>query len=106
MPRKHETVKHSVGEYVRGMASTNGLESFWSRLKRALQGTFHKLSPKPLDRDVQQFAGRHNIGELGTLAQMTDTLARMVGRSLFDRDLVADNGLSSGARSECFRPAE
>jgi len=31
---KHETVKHSVGEYVNGMAHTNGIESFWATLKR------------------------------------------------------------------------
>ena len=45
---KHEVVRHSVGEYVRDMAHTNGMESFWSMLKRAHMGTFHKLSPKHL----------------------------------------------------------
>ena len=30
MKRKHETVKHSVSEYVNGQAHTNGIESFWS----------------------------------------------------------------------------
>ena len=45
----HEAVKHSVGEYVSGMVHTNGMESFWSMLKRAHMGTFHKLSPKHLD---------------------------------------------------------
>ncbi len=99
IPRKHESVKHSVGEYVRGQASTNGMESFWSMLKRAHKGTFHKLSPKHLDRYVREFAGKHNIRELGTLAQMHDTVARLIGRNLFYRDLIADNGLSSGARS-------
>ena len=68
-------------------------------LKRAYIGTFHKISPKHLDRYVQEFACKHNIRELDTLAQMRDTVARMVGRNLFYRDLVADNGLSSGARS-------
>ena len=42
-------------------------------LKRAHKGTFHKLSPKHLDRYIQEFAGKHNIRELGTLAQMRDT---------------------------------
>ncbi|MCY4230653.1 MAG: transposase [Alphaproteobacteria bacterium] len=31
---RHEAVNHSVGEYVQGMASTNGIESFWSMMKR------------------------------------------------------------------------
>ena len=99
IPNPHETVKHSVSEYVDGMAHTNGIESFWSMLKRAHKGTFHKISPKHLDRYVHEFAGKHNIRESGTLAQMRDTVARLVGRNLLYRDLVADNGLASGARS-------
>ena len=95
----HEAVNHGVGEYVDGMAHTNGIESFWSMLKRAHKGTFHKLSPKHLQRYVSEFAGKHNIRESGTLAQMRDTVARLVGRNLLYRDLIADNGLPSGARS-------
>ena len=95
----HEAVRHSVGEYVRGMAHTNGMESFWSMLKRAHMGTFHKMSPKHLDRYVQEFAGKHNMRNSGTLAQMRHTVAGLVGRKLLYRTLVAENGLSSGARS-------
>ncbi len=68
-------------------------------LKRAHKGTFHKLSPKHLDRYVREFAGRHNMRESGTLEQMRHTVARLMGRNLLYRDLVADNGLSSGALS-------
>ncbi len=42
MPRHHEAVKHSVSEYVRGMAHTNGMESFWSILKRGHQGIYQQ----------------------------------------------------------------
>ena len=89
---------HRFKEFVRGQAHTNGVESFWSMLKRVHEGTFHKISPKHLNRYVQEFAGKHNIRELGTLAQMRDTVARLIGRNLLYSDLVADNGLSSGAR--------
>ena len=95
----HEQVNHNVSEYVRDMAHTNGVESFWSMLKRAHKGTFHKISPKHLNRYVQEFSGKHNIRESGTLAQMRNTVARLVGRNLLYRDLIADNGLASGARS-------
>ena len=84
-----ETVRHSVAEYVRGMAHTNGVESFWSMLKRAHKGTFHKLSAKHLDRYVQEFAGRHNIRSLDTIEQMQHVVARMVGKRLMYRDLFA-----------------
>ena len=92
-------VKHGVGEWVRDQIHINGMESFWSMLKRAHMGTFHKLSPKHLDRYVQEFAGKHNMRNSGTLSQMRHTVARLVGRNLLYRDLIADNGLASGARS-------
>ena len=89
---EHEAVKHSVGEYVRDMAHTNGIESFWSMLKRAHKGTFHKLSPKHLDRYVQEFAGRHNIRDLDTLAQMASVARGLEGRRLRYSDLVTNDG--------------
>ena len=95
----HETVKHSVGEYVRGQAHTNGVESFWAVLKRAYTGTFHKLSPKHLDRYVHQFAGKHNLRRRDTLEQMTAVACGFVGKRLSYGALIADNGLPSGARS-------
>ena len=99
IPFEHESVKHSVAEYVRGMAHTNGVESFWSMLKRAHKGTFHKMSPKHLDRYVQEFAGKHNARDMDTAAQMAAVAAGMVGKRLMYKNLIADNGLSSGARS-------
>ena len=98
MPFKHESVRHTAGEYVKDMAHTNGIESFWATLKRAHKGTFHKISPKHLDRYAQQFAGKHNARDHDTIKQMADVAARMVGKRLMYRDLIADNGLSSGAR--------
>ena len=94
----HDSVKHSAGEYVRGDVHTNSIESFWSMLKRAHMGTFHKLSPKHLNRYVQEFAAKNDIRDSDTLVQMCETVWRLVGRNLLYRDLIADNGLPSGAR--------
>ena len=66
----HETVKHSVSEYVNGQAHTNGMESFWGMLKRGYHGTYHRMSPKHLQRYVNEFSGRHNIRPLDTIQQM------------------------------------
>ncbi len=97
LPFNHDTVKHSVAEYVRGQVHTNGVESFWSMLKRAHKGTFHKMSAKHLNRYVQEFAGKHNLREEDTLAQMTSVVAGMVGKRLMYSQLTADNGQSPTA---------
>jgi len=86
---RHERVRHTKDEYVRGDTHTQGIESFWSMLKRGHHGTYHHLSEKHLPRYVSEFAGRHNIRDLDTVAQMS-TLARgMIGKRLRYRDLVA-----------------
>ena len=89
LPRPHESVKHSVGEYVNGQAHTNGIESFWSLLKRGYHGTFHHFSAKHLQRYVNEFAGRHNIRERDTIEQMQAVVAGLVGKRLLYRDLTA-----------------
>ena len=99
LPRAHKEVKHSVGDYVRGKVSTNGVESFWATLRRAHRGTFQKISPKHLNRNVQEFAGKENYRDADTLAQMTALAAGLVGKRLLYHDLIVDNGLPSGAQS-------
>ena len=86
---EHEAVNHSAGEYVRDMAHTNGIESFWAMLKRGYQGTFHHFSEKHLDRYVGEFAGRHNIRNADTEDQMAIVARQSVGKRLRYADLVA-----------------
>ncbi len=81
------------------MAHTNGIESFWAMLKRGYQGSFRKFSDKHLDRYVRKFAGRHNIRPRDTLDMMRSVAIGMAGKRLRYLDLIADNGLSSGART-------
>ena len=88
MPFDHETVRHSVSEYVRDQAHTNGIESFWATLKRGYHGTFHHISPKHLHRYVDEFATRHNMRDRDTIDMMAETVARMDGKRLTYRELV------------------
>lgn len=94
----HETVKHSVGEYVREQVHTNGIESFWAMFKRGHKGVYHKMSKKHLRRYVTEFAGRHNRRPSDTLDQMGAVARGMDGKRLRYADLIAPNGLESGAR--------
>ena len=88
MPFDHETVKHSISEFVNGMAHTNGIESFWSMLKRGYHGTYHHMSEKHLDRYVGEFSGRHNTRPLDTIDMMAHLAGGMVGKRLRYRELI------------------
>ena len=86
---KHESVRHSAKEYVHGMAHTNGIESFWSMLKRGYHGVYHQMSRKHLQRYVNEFAGRHNLRPMDTIEQMQSMVLGMNGKRLRYKDLVA-----------------
>ena len=88
--RRHEAIKHSVGEYVRGQVHTNGMESFWATLKRGYHGVYHQMSVKHLDRYIDEFSGRHNDRPADTIDQMAMIVQRMVGRRLKYADLTAN----------------
>ena len=90
LPFDHEAVNHSVGEFVRRAAHTQGIESFWAMLKRGYQGTYHHMSAKHLDRYVTEFAGRHNVRDADTIDQMRNLVAAMVGKRLMYSELIAD----------------
>jgi hypothetical protein len=55
----HEAVNH-VLEYVRGQVHTQGIENFWSLLKRGLKGTYVAVEPFHLDRYVSEQVFRYN----------------------------------------------
>ena len=83
-----ETVKHSAGEYARSDVSTNGIESFWSMLKRGYVGVFHRMSPEHLHRYVTEFEGRHNARDLDTEKQMGEMVRGAEGRRLTYEQLI------------------
>ena len=85
---RHESVAHSVGEYVRDKVHTNGIESFWALLKRGIIGSYHHVSVKHLSRYVDEFCYRHNHRGMHALAFMAATIREMVGRRLSHRGLV------------------
>jgi ISXO2-like transposase domain len=55
----HKVVDHAV-EYVRGNIHTNGLENFWSLLKRGINGTYVSVEPFHLFRYLDEQSFRYN----------------------------------------------
>lgn len=57
---QHEIVNHGAGEYVRGDAHTNTVESYFAILKRGIMGTYHHVSQQHLKRYLAEFDFRYN----------------------------------------------
>ena len=81
-----EVVNHSADEYVNPKtgAGTQGIESFWSLLKRGYHGTFHKISPKHLDRYVREFAARNNVRDHDTIERSGSSCATPISSPTTD----------------------
>lgn len=85
---RHIRINHSVGEYVRDIAHTNGIESFWSLLKRGYIGIYHYMSAKHLHRYVKEFSFRHNTAQVGTMNFIGMTVERMADKRLTYKGLI------------------
>jgi transposase-like protein len=85
----HESVNHSVGEYVNvGKFHTNGIENFWSLFKRGVIGIYHHVSVKHLDRYCDEFAYRQNNRRVADSSRLFVALGQSKGRLKY-ADLVA-----------------
>ena len=86
---QHEVVDHAV-EYVRGEVHTNGLENFWSLLKRGLSGTYVSVEPFHLFRYVDEQVFRYNTRKDMTDAERFELLCtKITGKRLTYDELIA-----------------
>ena len=84
----HETVNHSVEEWVRGNIHTNSIENVWSLFKRSIVGSYHKISAKHLDSYLDELEWRFNNRDNPYLFR--DTLQKLiVSDNLEYRELIA-----------------
>jgi transposase-like protein len=84
----HEIINHIEG-YVRDHVHTNGMENFWSCLKRGLNGTYISVEPYHLDRYVDEQVFRFNLRKGHTdAARFKAVLKDVVGRRLTYAELT------------------
>ena len=76
----HETIKHGMGEYVRGQIHTNSIEGFWSQMKRSISGTHHAVSPKYLQLYVDEFVWRYSYRGQSLFPLMLATAVKPISK--------------------------
>lgn len=82
------TVEHHKWIYADGNITTNRIENFWSHLKRGMHGTYIHVTPKHLNKYVQEFVFRFNNRNLGAAEQIDGIVRNMVCRLKY-KDLIA-----------------
>ena len=84
----HKFVNHSV-QYVLGRVHTNGLENFWSLVKRMIRGTYVNVMPFHLDRYLDEECWRFNKRKLNDGTRFDTVMQCVVGRRITYRVLCA-----------------
>lgn len=87
--RDHESVNHSVSEYLPEMSDKERIESFWAMIGSGTEGAHHHISASHLDRYVAEFTGRYNIRKAKTMKQMRTVVANLLGERIMYRDLIS-----------------
>jgi hypothetical protein len=77
----HEGVNHAI-EYVRDKVHVNGMENFWSLLKRSIKGTYISVAPPHLDRYVNEQAFRFNERRKDDSHRFSKVVSLVVGKRL------------------------
>ncbi len=84
---QHEVIDHAV-EYVRGEVHTNGLENFWSLVKRGLKGTYVSVEPFHLFRYLDEQGFRYNNRKMTDADRLDIAVRHIVGKRLTYEQLI------------------
>ena len=83
----HDFVDHTE-QYVKGQVHTNGIENFWSLLKRALKGTYVAVEPFHLQAYCDEQAFRYNNREMDDINRFTSGMRQIIGKRLTYKELI------------------
>jgi transposase-like protein len=84
---QHQVIDHAVA-YVNGNIHTNGLENFWSLLKRSIHGTYVSVEPFHLFRYLDEQAFRYNNRNMTDIERFVFAMRHIVGRRLTYKQLT------------------
>jgi transposase-like protein len=84
----HGVIDHAEA-YVDGQIHTNGIENFWSLLKRGLKGTYVSVQPFHLHRYIDEQVYRYNNRKLDDAGRFIEAVSRIAGRRLTWNELTA-----------------
>jgi transposase-like protein len=90
----HHVINHTL-EYVNGHIHTNGIENFWSLLKRSIKGTYISVEPFHLERYVDEQVFRFNERDGSDADRFRAALRRVTGKRLTYKELT--NGTIASA---------
>lgn len=85
----HGVIDHAEA-YAKGEIHTNGLENFWSLLKRGIKGTYISVEPFHLFRSLDEQVYRFNNRKTKDVARFIDALRNIVGKRLTYSDLIGE----------------
>jgi len=90
----HGVVDHAIS-YVEGSVHTNGLENYWSLLKRMIRGTYVNIEPFHLMRYLDEQANRFNNRKMNDQQRFRTVVRGVFGKRLTYRTLVEESPISS-----------
>jgi transposase-like protein len=99
----HQFIDHAE-EYVRGEVHTNGVENFWSLLKRGLSGTYVSVEPFHLTAYVDEQAFRFNTRKDDDGDRFVRTLSQVSGRRLTYKELTRFTAEPTDPQLSMFEP--
>ena len=88
---EHNTVHHAIKEFVRGRVHTQGIENYWSLLKRGIVGIYHQVSPKHLHRYCDEFAYRYNSRKVNDQERFINSFTRLTNGVLTYKQYIAND---------------
>lgn len=102
----HTIVKHSEGQFMMNNRHTNGIENYWSLLKRGITGIYHQVSPKHLQRYCDEFAYRFNSRKFGDGFRFVLAIQQIEGRLTYKQLVHGKGGKTQGEEIETIETGD